>query len=48
MNRHLQLPSGRRTAALLVVAAIGATFAGASRAAPADDATVCPSATDDA
>ena len=48
MNRHLQLPSGRRTAALLVVAAIGATFAGASRAAPADAATVCPSATDDA
>ena len=35
-------------AALVVAAAFATTFAGTSRAAPADDARVCPSSTDDA
>jgi hypothetical protein len=35
-------------AALIAVAAVATTFAGASRAAPADDAAVCPTSGDDA
>jgi hypothetical protein len=48
MNRHLQLRSWRATAALVVAAGVATMFAGASRAAPADDAAVCPSTSDDA
>jgi hypothetical protein len=48
MNRQLKPLRLRRMAALVVAAAFATTFAGASRAAPADDARVCPSSTDDA
>jgi hypothetical protein len=43
MKGHLMLRSLRRTAAVLVAAAFATALAGASRAAPADDARVCPS-----
>jgi hypothetical protein len=48
MNRHLKLGRLGRIASLIVAAGLATTFATVSRAAPADDARVCPSSTDDA
>jgi hypothetical protein len=48
MNRHLWPRTLGRTAAMIVAATFATTFVDGSRAAPSDDARVCPNSADDA